>query len=160
MIDTLRFLGVTFFGAGLSPIAPGTVGSLAATAVAYGVFHYGQLSWWLLLVLALTASVINVATGEWIEERFAGKDPGACVIDECAGQWLTLVPLTLVDLDGVDVHPVVLFFVGFVLFRIFDILKPFGARRLEQLPLGWGVLMDDILCGVYAAGVLTALLFA
>lgn len=154
MRDRLAVLAVTFGGSGFSPVAPGTAGSAAATLVIVALAWSGHATWWLLVLLALAASVINVALGAWIERYFGRKDPGQVVIDECAGQWLTLIPTTLWP------APWWAFLVGFVLFRVFDIAKPLGARRLEKFPRGWGVLLDDVLCGIYAGAILAAILIA
>jgi len=131
-----------------------------AASVAYGLFYFDMLPWWGLLLLALGAGVVNIVNGRWIEERFGRKDPGACVIDECAGQWLTLLPLTMFEVGPSAGSIAGWFAIGFLLFRFFDIVKPLGARRLEALPHGWGILMDDVLCGVYGAAALTGLLIA
>ncbi|MCA8961100.1 MAG: phosphatidylglycerophosphatase A [Planctomycetes bacterium] len=145
-----RWCVVTFFGAGASPVAPGTAGSLAATGIAWVVVASdirGAAGW--LLGLAFVASSLNVALGAWIEDHFGGKDPGAVVIDECAGQWIALLPLAWA---GDSAWP--WYLAGFLLFRAFDIVKPLGARRLEKLPRGWGVLLDDVLSGIYVAGII------
>ena len=88
--------------------------------------------------------LITYITGVWaagLIEQEKGDDPGLVVIDEFAGQWIALifVPQTI---------PVYL--AAFVLFRFFDILKPFPVRQAEKLPAGWGVMTDDIMAGLYA----------
>lgn len=151
MRDRLCLTLVTFFGAGFSPFASGTVGSAAAVAVVVVLDAFGVRSPWLLLAMALGACAVNVLLGRWIESRFGRKDPGEVVIDEVAGQWIALaVPVTFLD-DWLA------YAAAFLLFRIFDILKPLGARRLEKLPRGWGILMDDVLCGIYVAAILWGL---
>lgn len=146
--DRWKLVIVTFCGAGCSPVAPGTVGSLAAVGVA-GLLHaFGWSSPFLLLGLALGVAVLNVALGSWIERFYGGKDPGSVVIDEVVGQWIALsVPLRLTD-------PWIAYPLAFVLFRLFDILKLAGAKRLEKFPRGWGVLLDDVLAGIYAGALL------
>ena len=74
-------------------------------------------------------------------EKDWGHDAGKIVIDEVVGMWITLwlVPKSLM-----------LYAIGFVLFRVFDILKPLGVRQSQKLPGGWGVMVDDLLAGVYA----------
>ncbi len=144
MLNSIRFLLVTFFGSGLAPIASGTFGSLAALLVAAGVHYVWGWNPWVLGAMALGAGVINVACGKWIEARW-GKDPGEVVIDEAAGQWIALMaPICARE-------PWLAYTAAFFLFRIFDILKPLGARRLEALPRGWGILLDDVLSGIYVA---------
>lgn len=136
----------TWFGAGLMPKAPGTWGSLAAVPFAYGIHRLAGP------VGLFAAAWILCALGAWAAEQFrrrAGtKDPQAVVVDEAAGQWLALVPA------GDDI---LLYAAGFVLFRLFDIWKPWPAswadRRIEG---GWGIMLDDMIAGVYAAGALWA----
>ncbi len=143
--DRLALATVTFGGSGLFPFAPGTVGSLAALLCAIGYHWAGGRAHWPLLVGALIAGILNVALGSWIEKYFGGKDPSSVVIDEVAGMWIALaIPLRCEK-------PYLIFPLAFVLFRFFDILKPLGAKKLEKLPRGWGVLLDDVLCGIYVA---------
>ncbi|MFQ5654857.1 MAG: phosphatidylglycerophosphatase A [Planctomycetota bacterium] len=147
--DRAAFLAVTFGGAGLAPVAPGTAGSFAALMVALLIDSLGGLSGPsrapIYLGLALAASVLNVALGPWIKAHFGSDDPSPVVIDEVAGQWLALAAPVVSD------PPWILYAGAFVLFRLFDIWKPLGCRRLEALPGGWGILLDDLLAGVYVA---------
>ena len=131
----------TWFGAGLMPKAPGTWGSLAAIPFAYGIHHLAGP------VGIFVATWIVFALGVWAAEEFrrhtGTKDPQAIVVDEVAGQWLALVPA------GDDI---LLYAAGFVLFRFFDIWKPWPAswadRRIEG---GWGIMLDDMIAGAYSA---------
>jgi phosphatidylglycerophosphatase A len=136
---------ITLGGAGLLKPAPGTWGSLAAIVVLYvlhGVSAVG--AWpWELIVGMLACGAGNVLLGKWIERYFGRKDPGSCVIDEGAGICLTLLALPMV-------HPWMTFAAAFAAFRFFDILKLPPAKQLEHLPLGWGILMDDLAAAVYA----------
>jgi phosphatidylglycerophosphatase A len=124
---------------GYSPIAPGTVGS-AAGLVVY------LLVWWtrspvveIGLIVALFAA--GVWAGAIAERYFGGIDPGPVVIDEVMGMLVTLafIPVTLAGALA-----------GFILFRIFDVIKPFPAGRLERLHGGLGVMADDAMAAVYA----------
>jgi phosphatidylglycerophosphatase A len=124
---------------GYFPFAPGTVGS------AVGLLVYG-LVWWsgsglveTLLIVALFAA--GVWAGTTAERYFGGIDPGPVVIDEVVGMLMTLF---LVPVGAVGAA------IGFVLFRIFDVVKPFPARRLESLHGGLGVMADDAMAAVYA----------
>ncbi len=136
----------TWFGAGLLPKAPGTWGSLAALPFAWVICSYGGYQ------LLLPATVGLFAAGVWISGIAAAEsgaeDPGEVVIDEVAGQWLTLV---VVPPD------LLLYAAGFVLFRVFDIWKPWPVSWADRnLKGGLGIMVDDILAGVYAAVILFA----
>src|SRR5579872_1047037 len=130
----------TWFGCGLSPVAPGSVGSLAALPLAALAVWLGG-PWILALVAALVLAIGIRATGAYA--RATGiKDPGEAVIDEVAGQCLTLVVVPLAPLP---------YLAGFLLFRFFDVAKPFPIRWLERnLPGGWGIMLDDIGAAIYA----------
>lgn len=153
-LDPRARIAATFFGAGTFPIAPGTFGSMAA--LPFGVLilqipaPFGRLA---LLVAASAA----LALGVWASKRYADaagrSDPGEIVIDEVAGQWLALIFAT----PDNPWH----FLAAFMLFRFFDIAKIWPANwAQDQLPGGWGVMMDDIVAGLYAAAFLYAGIWA
>ena len=131
----------TWFGVGLVPGAPGTAGSLAALPFAWAIATYlGPLG----LAVAVAAAFV---AGVWASGRYARKrgvaDPGAVVIDEVAGQWLALVlvPPSLVN-----------YAIGFALFRLFDVIKPWPISALDRgVKGGLGVMLDDLLAGALAA---------
>jgi phosphatidylglycerophosphatase A len=128
----------TTLGTGFFPIAPGTVGSLVAVLV---LFLVPVLS----LSLYITIILVVLAAGVWAAgrcEKLWGKDPGRVNWDEVAGQMISLVLV-----------PKTLWFyaAGFFLFRFFDIIKPSPVRDAEKLSGGWGIMMDDVLAGLYAA---------
>ncbi len=133
------------FGTGKLPIAPGTWGAaLAALMVVPLMWANSDLARLALIIAAIVfsfwcAKAVDMFADEW------GEDPSCVVADEMVGMWLTLVglPLTLGNIG-----------LGFLLFRFFDIAKPLGIRRLEKIPGGWGVVLDDVLAGVYANVVL------
>lgn len=129
------------------------MGSLATVAVVWAARELAGPAvpgWWISGGLAALAAVANVSLGSWIERHFRDHDPGAVVLDEVAGQSVALSVT-------VAAFPVWINYLGaFALFRVFDITKPLGVKRLESLPRGWGILMDDILAGLYAAGVWAA----
>jgi phosphatidylglycerophosphatase A len=143
---------VTGFGTGYLPIAPGTWGSAAVVVIylaAAAIFAGNQLAVSGVMAAVLLLSCWGcVAFGRFAERRYGRKDPRQCTIDEWAGQALTLmcVPLTSTWYDWVIAAGV-----GFFSFRLFDILKPAPARSLERLREGWGVLVDDLVAGGYAA---------
>lgn len=140
---------VTFFGAGMLPVAPGTAGSLAAAGLLF-VLHEWLFTAWsfnlALVVIMLLASVAAVALGPWAIGHFGRKDPGPFVLDEVAGVCLTMLGLPL--RAGVRELWVVL--IAFGAFRLFDVWKPPPCPQLERLPAGWGILMDDLMAAVYA----------
>ncbi len=144
----VRKLIVTFGGSGLSPVAPGTTGSLAAVVVLYAIALRNPPFWaWqaILIVGLLAASALMVALGRWIEVYFGRKDPQPVVLDEVAGICLTAL---LLPLRGT--HGIVTLLAVLAAFRLFDVTKPPPARQLERLPAGWGILCDDLAAAVYA----------
>lgn len=151
MNDRLRKMSVTALGLGRLPVAPGTWGSAGAAAVYVGLRYALPGPWH---VAALGAGVVlcvalGVRLGPWAESHYGKTDPGAFALDEVAGQWVACAPLLFL-------HPLTAAAFGFVAFRVFDILKPAPIRRLEHLPAGWGVMLDDLLAGLYAAALVTA----
>jgi phosphatidylglycerophosphatase A len=129
------------FGTGKLPIAPGTWGSALAALLALPLmWTTPTVARLVLIVLAIAFSFICAKAVDMFADEW-GEDPGHVVADEMVGMWLTLVgnPLTLGN-----------FALGFLLFRFFDIAKPLGVRRLEAIPGGWGVVLDDVLAGAYA----------
>jgi phosphatidylglycerophosphatase A len=143
----MRRLIITFFYTGLSPVAPGTVGSLAASAVLFAWLSFihpdsSQWEWFLLIALAV-ACFFSIALGKWAVRHYHRKDPQMFVLDEVAG-----VCLTNLFLPGIASWKTI--GIAFVAFRIFDVTKPPPARQLEKLPAGWGILMDDLAAAVFA----------
>ena len=135
----------TWFGSGLIPKAPGTMGSLAALPFAWALLAF--CGPWELAV----ASVAVFAVGIWASGRYADalgrSDPGEVVIDEVAGQWIALIPAPLLA-DKLWLA----FAAGFVLFRLFDIIKPWPISWAERRFSGaWGIMIDDVIAGVFAA---------
>ena len=142
-------LGVATMGpCGHAPVAPGTFGSAAGLLLFWAVRASGSLAVELAVLLAVTA--VGVAAATRAESTTGRHDPGLVVIDETAGMLLTLAAVP-VGLGGAVV--------GFLAFRLFDIVKPFPARRAERLPGGWGVMADDLVAGVYAQALLRFLLW-
>ena len=135
----------TFFFSGFLPKAPGTWGAGFTAVILY--FVWPQL-WYIQLLLIFAVYIIGVFfAGQ--AEIYLGHDAHPIVIDEVAGQMVTLFMAP---------RAIVPYAVGFVLFRIFDIIKPPPARGWESLRGGWGVMADDIAAGAYAAVVLQLLL--
>lgn len=137
LIATVGFIGY-------SPLAPGTLGSLAA-ALVFLLFPLYLSTWFWIAGLALLL-IVAVWSAQQMADSAAqraasGKvDPQEVVIDEVMGMAVALafLPLSLKTIG-----------IGFLLFRIFDVTKPFPARRSEKLPGGWGIVMDDVVAGIY-----------
>jgi phosphatidylglycerophosphatase A len=135
--DRIALVLAAWFGSGLVPRAPGTAGTAAGYPLILLVFAAGPLVTLGLLVVLIPVSIWAAGRAERILDL---KDPSLVVIDEVAGMALGLafLPLSI---------PVLI--IGFILFRIFDIIKPFPVRRLEQFPGGTGIVLDDLMAGVY-----------
>ena len=136
-LDRVALVIATGCGAGYSPVAPGTVGS-ALTVLVLWIVPFSRAS---LLLFFVAVTLGGTWAAHRAERLLGGKDPGAIVIDEVAGMTLTVLPFTLT--------PAVLA-VGFVLFRIFDVAKPFPARASQHAVGGIGVMVDDLIAGFYA----------
>jgi phosphatidylglycerophosphatase A len=144
---SLPVLLATFFGCGYFPGAPGTAGSLAALLIAIALhtwFNSGRLTLAILTLLFLYPAI-------WASTRTARllntEDPSMVVIDEVLGLWVTLLGAVTLNWKA--------FLAAFVLFRLFDIWKPWPIRRLERLPAGAGIVADDLAAGLYGAIVLS-----
>ena len=137
----------TVFGIGYAPWAPGTFGSLPGLLLYAAAYHWGGTA------AVLAGIAVLLLAGIWAstqaEKHFGAKDPGKVVIDEVVGQMTALLFIAPTAL---------LLAAGFVLFRVFDILKPFPVRRFEALPSGSGIMADDLVAGLYANLVLHGLI--
>ncbi len=138
----------TWFGCGWSPKAPGTVGSLGAFVVAVPLLLAGT-PWWGWILLTAITLIPSIRVADIVARESGRKDPQFVVIDEVLGQWITLAGLSRLTWLNV--------LLAFGLFRLFDIWKPWPVRYFERLPGGTGIVMDDIVAGIYAALVLFAL---
>ena len=143
----------TCLGIGNLPV-PGTFGAAAGLGIVVALTRLPVARSWLPAVVTVAATAL-FGVGVWAAgraERSLGRtDPGQIVIDEVVGQMVTL----LARPDA----PWKWLLAGFVLFRIFDVVKPFPARRAEHLPGGWGVMTDDVIAGVYSLAALGLLRF-
>jgi phosphatidylglycerophosphatase A len=161
--ERLAHTVATVFGLGDRLLAPGTfAGSLPAAVLwlALAAATPGRAA---VLLLTAAGTLLFTLAGVWaatVDSRRRGReDPGPVVIDEVAGQWLTyLLAAPLLPLE-VPRYLVATVLGGFVLFRLFDILKPWPANRLERLAGGVGIMADDLAAGVYAGLVLLAALW-
>lgn len=152
-----RFIATWFYVGHLRP-APGTWGSLAALPFAYGMLWLGWGLWHLVL-----ASLVVFILGVWathVETQGTDNhDPSEIVIDEVVGQWLALSPLFMLnsmfsfsDRSGLQSVELYIFFaIGFGLFRLFDILKPWPVSWADEKSTPFGVMFDDVLAGLMAA---------
>ncbi len=136
----------TWFGCGYFPWGPGTAGSLAGIIIAVLLHAYagtGRLAL-LVLILVLLAPATWAATKT---ARLLGRsDPAVVVVDEVLGQWVTLLGATALRWKS--------FVAAFLLFRLFDIWKPWPVRNFEKLPEGVGIVADDLAAGIYGALIL------
>ena len=138
------------FGTGLSPVAPGTVGSAAAALIWLLLRELDPM--WVVFVVAI-AAFVGVWASNVVISRLRIDDPGSIVWDEFVGQWITLLPLLI--------WPVADWWIGlgFCLFRLFDIWKPWPIRWADtHVKGGLGVMVDDIIAGVFAAAAFAAIL--
>jgi phosphatidylglycerophosphatase A len=143
-------LAISTWGVGYLPLMPGTFGSL----VGLGIFLLlGSLPLQVVAIVLLTWSGIWAASRT--ERILRVKDPGKVVVDEVAGQMIAMLPLTLFATS----QPKLGIMVSFTLFRVFDILKPYPARRFEKLRSGLGIMADDLVAGFYAAVVTWLVMF-
>ena len=143
------WLVATFFGAGHLKPGPGTYGSIAALLLWYAAAHLLHPNPFALaigtLIAAIIITLIGIPAATIVARESGRKDPGHVVIDEVAGQLFALIALPA-DWPAFAV-------LGLVLFRFFDILKPWPIRRLEQLPEGTGIMLDDVAAGLVAFAV-------
>lgn len=134
-IKKFKYIIATGFGIGFSPLIPGTAGSIAALFL-FIFIPANDFIW-------LTISIMMFFLGIWVSgevEKNEGKDPQIVVIDEFVGQWIALLFLPRI---------LWIFISGFVIFRILDIIKPFPAADFEDIEGGSGIMLDDVIAGIY-----------
>lgn len=143
----LSWIIATFFGIGHLQPGSGTWASAATLALWWAVGLWLPLAWLIPAAIAISVlvTVIGIPPSTVVARESGIKDPGFVVIDEVAGQMIALI--------AVPVHWKYML-AGFILFRSFDIVKPFPLRRLEELPGGTGIMMDDVGAGLYALALL------
>src|SRR5579864_8839855 len=137
------WLVATFFGIGHLRPGSGTWASLVTVALWWASCTWIPAQWqiWAAMIASVVIMLAGIPPSTVVARESGKEDPGFVVIDEVAGQMIALI--------GVPVHWKYLI-AGLILFRIFDILKPFPLRRLENLPEGTGIMMDDVGAGLYA----------
>ncbi|MFZ2054769.1 MAG: phosphatidylglycerophosphatase A [Candidatus Aminicenantales bacterium] len=138
----------SFFGLGLFPVAPGTLTSL----VIVFIYKYtiSGLGWPYILLVLLALLILGTYASSFYSSELKRPDPSRVVVDEAAGQLLVLL-FVLPDWTSL--------IAGFLLFRFFDIVKPFPVNRAERLPAGWGIMADDILAALMAKAVLHVFIY-
>jgi phosphatidylglycerophosphatase A len=138
----------TWFYLGYTPKAPGTAGSLAALGIAWLLVRYADFSPLAFVALAAVLLLPAIWAADVTARETGTKDPQIVVVDEVVGQWLTLAGAARFNATS--------WIAAFVLFRAFDMLKPPPVRQLENIRGGAGIVLDDVMAGVYAALVLFA----
>ena len=139
-------LAIATCGVGYAPVAPGTFGSLVGVAI------FLLLPRIAIPIAILVFTFAGIWAGTRTEEISGRKDPGKIVVDEVAGQLIALLPLVFIKWSIITVM------VSFILFRFFDIVKPYPANRLQELAGGIGVMCDDLVAGAYAAIIVSGVL--
>ncbi len=127
----------TGLGTGYAPIAPGTAGSLLGLVL----FFLFPLNGWYWLAITVLVFFIGVWTSTIIEKE-KGEDPPIVVIDEVVGQWVALLFIPFYSLK--------IYILAFLLFRLFDVRKPPPIDQSQRLKAGYGIMIDDVLAGIYA----------
>lgn len=135
----------TGFFSGYSPFAPGTVGSAVALAI-YTIPGFESL--YIIIVVTLVVFILGIRATNIMEKRY-GHDPSEVTIDEFVGMWISLILLP---------KKLVVSLAAFFIFRFFDIVKPFPARRFDTVHGGIGIMMDDVIAGIYTNIVIQVLL--
>jgi len=140
------FLG-TVGWVGYLPVAPGTWGSAVGILIYFATWHW---AWQAQLALLLGVTLVGTWAADVTAKALNREDPGPVVIDEVAGQLVTLF------MTGAGFYGAI---IAFFVFRIFDIIKPWPARQLEDLPGGVGIMADDLMAGVYGWVVVAGILW-
>jgi len=131
-----KFIGSGFM-TGYIPIASGTFGSLAGLII-YLIPGFEKLS--ILIPAVIVFTIYGIYIGTKFEKQY-GEDPAECTIDEVVGMWITLILVP---------KKILILIIAFIIWRMMDIIKPSPARQAEKLKGGFGIMMDDIIAGVYS----------
>ncbi len=158
--NKISWIIATWFGSGLLPKAPGTWGSLAAIPFAYIISIYTCSYALISGIVALF--FIGIWVSNKIEENVQIKDPGFIVVDEVVGQWIALLPLPflyrILDSNSFYCFSAFIVIVAFIAFRAFDIWKPWPVNYADKnISGGYGIMFDDVIAGMYALIVTSAL---
>ena len=153
MLNKIALIIATFFGAGLSPKAPGTAGSFATLPLAFLIaYFYGRDG-------IILAAAISFFIGTWATNQLTKnsdeKDPSKVVIDETAGQLMSFVLVAPYLHNNLNIKVFIIYLLGFGLFRLFDIVKTVPVKWADtKIKNAWGVMLDDVFAGIFAAIVL------
>jgi phosphatidylglycerophosphatase A len=149
-MNRLKEMLATWFGLGYAPVASGTFGTLGGVALAalYG-WTWPEQYLVLCLVTAAVLTLIGIPVGNWAEKNYRRKDPGEFVLDEVAGY---MIAAAWIEFGGWKQ-----LIVAFFLFRLTDIVKPPPARQMEALPGGLGIMVDDLVAGLWALAIMVPL---
>ena len=141
--ELFKELYLSFFFLGRAPIAPGTFGTLGSALLAFLVTYYlGSNAGFALLILIPIMYYFGLILAPWAEKKY-GDDPGIYVLDEVIGYLIIVASLNIIQFSMENN----IWFLSFILFRIFDVVKLWPARNLEKLHGGHGILLDDIAAG-------------
>lgn len=132
------------FNIGFLPNAPGTWGSFFALFPIY--FIVTLTPWYGIVIFTIICSLLTLWVSDVCETVWGG-DPSPLVMDEFAGQGMAFIAIPFA---ATSINTFMLLFLGFLFFRLFDVAKPLGVDKLQKLPGGWGILVDDLLAGFYA----------
>jgi phosphatidylglycerophosphatase A len=132
-----RFIATGFFS-GYSPFAPGTAGSAVGLLLYFALV---RASLPVQVGICTAVFFLGVFTASHVARKVGLEDPGIVVVDEVLGMWLSILGLPFTPLVAT---------LGFLLFRVLDVVKPYPASALEHLPRGWGIMADDVAAGLYA----------
>ena len=139
LINTARILAI-WFGAGSLPKAPGTWGSIVALPIGYAITFWGNVE--LLATIAILMFIVGIWASNVTSNEMGVTDPSEIVIDEVVGQWITLLAVP---------PNIILYFFGFILFRLFDIYKPWPISWADKnIKGGFGIMLDDAIAALYA----------
>ena len=156
MINKINFLFVTFFGIGKISKIPGSIASLVTTIFLYVIFHILNISPNVVLIFIIIIFFISLYTVNIFIKNFDNKDPKEVVIDEFIGQSIPICLYEIAHEGSKETSQVLTFyFIMFILFRIFDITKPYPVNYYDKkFKNSFGVIMDDVCAGLYVVAVL------
>ena len=129
-------LASTFFYLGKIPIAPGSIGSLAALLI----WQFLPLDYLIQVIILFLLFIIGIISSRKVSKELNNQDPSEIIIDEIVGMGIALFMLP---------HEMILYLFAFIIFRILDIFKPSFIYNVQKLPNGWGIMLDDVIAGIF-----------